>query len=167
MERIIKIGDQEVTLSNNVAWTMEYRDQFNRDIVPVIMPLLAAATEGISSIISEAGEDLTMEGIAGAVNGRVMDILLPAFQVEFVELVVNVAWAMAKAADETIAPPKKWVRQFDTFPLDVVAPALFDMVMKGFVSSKNLYRLAEMIDDLRALRPSVSMKSSSRGSSAV
>lgn len=167
MERIIKIGDQEVTLSNNVAWTMEYRDQFNRDIVPVIMPLLAAATEGISSIISEAGEDLTMEGIAGAVNGRVMDILLPAFQVEFVELVVNVAWAMAKAADETIAPPKKWVRQFDTFPLDVVAPALFDMVMKGFVSSKNLERLTEIIDDLRALRPSVSMKSSSRGSSAV
>jgi hypothetical protein len=34
VERIIKIADKEVRLNNNVAWTMEYRDQFGKDILP-------------------------------------------------------------------------------------------------------------------------------------
>ena len=161
MEKIIKIGKQEVRLNNNVAWTMEYRDQFNKDILPAIMPVVAAVSEGISSVLSEAGDELTTQTIAEAIQGRSMDILLPMFQAEFVDLVVNVTWAMAKVADEGIAPPKQWARQFDEFPLDVVAPAVFDLVMKGFVSSKNLKRLKNLGANLKNLQPSQSMTSSS------
>lgn len=161
MEKIIKIGKQEVRLNNNVAWTMEYRDQFNKDILPAIMPIVAAVSEGISSVLSEAGDELTTTGIAEAIQGRSMDILLPMFQAEFVDLVVNVTWAMAKAADEGIAPPKQWVRQFEEFPLDVVAPTVFDLVLKGFVSSKNLKRLKKLGANLKNLQPSQSMTSSS------
>lgn len=153
MEKIIKIGKQEVRLNNNVAWTMEYRDQFNRDILPAIMPIIASMSEGISSVLSEAGDELTTQTIADAIQGRSMEIFLPMFQAEFVDLVVNVTWAMAKAADETIEPPKRWVRQFDSFPLDVVAPAVFDLVLKGFVSSKNLKRLKKIGENLKDLQP--------------
>ena len=153
MEKIIKIGKQEVKLNNNVAWTMEYRDQFGKDILPAIMPLLASMVEGISTIAAEADE-LTLANIAESLEGRAMDVLLPMFQVEFVELVVNVTWAMAKAADENIDPPKKWVRQFESFPLDVVGPAVFDMAMKGFISSKNLKRLKKIGESLKTLQPS-------------
>ena len=155
MEKIIKIGEKEVKLNNNVAWTMEYRDQFGKDIVPVITPLLAAFTEGISSVISEAGTDLKdAKAIAAALEGRSMDILLPVFQLEFVDVIINVLWAMAKAADETIEPPKRWVKQFDEFPLDVVVPEIYKLVVNGFVSSKNLERLESVKDQLKKLQPS-------------
>ena len=167
MEKIIKIGKQEVKLNNNVAWTMEYRDQFGKDILPAVMPLLVSTVEGVSTILTDAGKngEVSVEGIASALEGRVLDVLLPMFQAEFVDLVVNVTWAMAKAADESIDPPKKWVRQFETFPLDVVGSAIFDMVLKGFVSSKNQKRLKELSENVRNLQPSHSMTSSSPESS--
>lgn len=155
MEKIVKIGKQEVRLNNNMAWTMEYRDQFGKDILPAIMPLLASMIEGVSTVVAEASDssELSTSSIAEAIEGRTMDILLPMFQAEFVDLVINVTWAMAKAADENIEPPKKWIRQFDSFPLDVVGPVVFDMVLKGFVSSKNLKRLKKIGESLKTLQP--------------
>lgn len=165
MEKIIKIGKQEVRLNNNVAWTMEYRDQFGKDIVPALMPILASMIEGASTVVSDAGgSDINITDIAGALQGRAMDVLLPMFQVEFVDTIINVTWAMAKAADESILPPKQWVRQFEEFPLDVVGPAVYDLVIRGFVSSKNLKRLKKIGKDLRNLQPSHSTTSSSQDS---
>lgn len=167
MEKIIKIGNQEVRLNNNVAWTMEYRDQLGKDILPAVMPLLTSMIEGVSTVMAEASDagELSTSSIAEALEGRSMDILLPMFQAEFVDLVVNVTWAMAKAADDSIDPPKKWVRQFEEFPLDVVGPAVFDLVLKGFVSSKNLKRLKKLGESLKTLQPSRSTTSSSPDSS--
>lgn len=154
MKKIIKIGDKDVELSNSVAWTMEYRDQFNKDIVPAIMPLIASAMEGVSSVLAETGTDIKdVKAIASAIEGRSMDILLPVFQVEFVDTIINVVWAMAKAANENIEPPKRWVRQFDEFPLDVIVPEVFELIFKGFVSSKNLERLGTIKENLKNLRP--------------
>lgn len=164
MEKVIKIGSNEVRLSNNVAWVMEYRDQFGKDILPAIMPLITTVSEGISTVLSEAGTDITIESLSEAINGRAMDVLLPLYQAEFVDLVINVAWAMAKAADEDIDPPKKWVRQFDMFPLDVVGPAIFELVVKGFISSKNLTRLKRTGKKLKNLQPLQQTKSSSQES---
>ena len=168
MEKVIKIGKKEVRLNNNVAWTMEYRDQFGKDILPAVMPLLTSMIEGVSAVVAESteGDKITAESIAEALQGRTLDFMLPIYQAEFVDLVVNVTWAMAKAADESIDPPKKWVRQFEEFPLDVVGPAVFDLVLKGFVSSKNLKRLKKMGESLKNLQPnSLSTTSSSPDSS--
>ena len=168
MEKVIKIGKQEVRLNNNVAWTMEYRDQFGKDIVPALMPVIASMIEGVSAVVGDAGTtDIKLEDLATALQGRTMDVLLPMFQVEFVDVIINVTWAMAKAADETIAPPKQWVRQFDEFPLDIIGPAVYELVVKGFVSSKNLKRLKKIGKDLKALQPSHSTTSSSPDSSEV
>lgn len=165
MEKVIKIGKQEVKLSNNVAWTMEYRDQFGKDIVPALMPVIASIMEGASALVGEANNgEVGVNEIASAIEGRVMDVLLPLFQVEFVDTIINVTWAMAKAANEDLDPPKKWVRQFEEFPLDVVVPAVYDMVLKGFVSSKNLKRLKTIKKSLKNLQPSHSMTSSSQDS---
>lgn len=165
MEKVIKIGKQEVRLNNNVAWTMEYRDQFGKDIVPALMPVIASMIEGVSAVVGDTGTtDIKLEDLATALQGRTMDVLLPMFQVEFVDVIINVTWAMAKAADETIAPPKQWVRQFDEFPLDIIGPAVYELVVKGFVSSKNLKRLKKIGKDLRNLQPSHSTTLSSQDS---
>ena len=166
MEKVINIGEHEVKLNNNVAWTMEYRDQFGKDIVPALMPVIASMLEGVSSVIAEAGaEKIEMDALASAIEGRAMEILMPMFQVEFVDTIINVTWAMAKAADENIDPPKRWVRQFETFPLDVIVPAVYELIFKGFVSSKNLKRLKNLGASLKNLQPSHSTTSSSQDSS--
>lgn len=153
MEKIIKIGKQEVRLSNNTAWTIEYRDQFGKDIVPTLMPLIMTITEGVTSVVSEMGraEVKSLVEVAEVLQGRSTDILLPMYQIEFVDL-INITWAMAKAANEDILPPKQWIKQFDSFPVDVVAPAVYDMALKGFVSSKNLKRLKTLGESIKNLQ---------------
>ena len=154
MEKIVKIGDKDVRLNNNVAWTMEYRDQFGKDIVPVLMPILSAIVEGVSTLVAESGgKDFTIADVAEAVQGRSMEILLPLYQVEFVDTIINVTWSMAQVVDENIEPPKRWVRQFEDFPLDVILPAVYELVLKGFVSSKNLKRLKNAGESLKNLQP--------------
>ena len=154
MEKVINIGEHEVKLNNNVAWTMEYRDQFGKDIVPALMPVLASMIEGVSTVIAESGKaEISISDLAEAIQGKSLDVLLPMFQVEFVDTIINVTWAMAKAANENIEPPKRWVRQFDEFPLDVIVPEVFELIFKGFVSSKNLERLGTIKENLKNLRP--------------
>lgn len=151
MEKIIKIGDKEVRLNNNIGWTMEYRDQFGKDILPVIMPFITSMIESVSTVIADAETDgeITTTNIAAALSGRSLDVVLPLYQAEFVDLVINVIWSMAKTADETIEPPRKWVRQFEGFYLDEIVPEVLDMVLRGFVSSKNLERLEIVKTKLR------------------
>lgn len=161
MEKIIKIGKQEVKLNNNIAWTMEYRDQFNKDILPVLLPAVATLVESTSTIIAGSDGELSVKSIAENLEGRVVDVLLPLFQMEFVDIVINITWSMAKAADENILPPKQWVKQFDTFPLDVVMPEVMNLALKGFTSSKNLKRLKEII---KGLQPQLSTTLSSQES---
>lgn len=167
MEKNIKIGKKTVSLSNNVAWALEYRDQFGRDVLQEHLPVLASAIEGIAAVISDAGVSgkITLADVFSSMEGKAMDIVIPLMQTEFMTLLVNVTWAMAKAADETIEPPKQWVRQFDDFPIDTVAPAVYELALKGFVSSKNLKRLASLKDAVKTSQPSISIPSSSPDSS--
>lgn len=163
MTKIIKIGSKEVRLDNSVAWTMEYKDQFGKDIIPVLIPAMSSIIEALSAIIAENGvNNLSTEGISEALQGRTTEILMPMYQMEFVDVVIGVTWAMAKAADEDIDPPRKWVRQFDAFPLDTICPAVYELVLKGFVSSKNLKRLKKLGEHLKNLQPSLSKTSSSQ-----
>lgn len=172
MEKLINIGDKEVRLSNNVAWTMEYRDQFGKDPLETILPLVNTLIETTAIIINNGGMSvdekgkkiLHAEAIAEAIEGRSIDITLPLMQMGFVDSIVNVTWAMAKAADEAVDLPKRWVRQFDTFPLDIIVPEVVSLLIAGFSTSKNSTRLKELGKQLEILQPSLSMTSSSQDS---
>lgn len=163
MEKIIKLGKQEVKISNNMAWAMEYYDQYHVDIIPSLLPLVMSFSEGIAKIISDTGkvDGISLVDIAEALEGQSLDVLLPLGQLELNKLVIGVFWAMAKTADESIDPPKKWIRQFDVFPLDVIVPTLVNMVVSGSVSSKNLKRLKSLKVTLTDLQPSNSTPLSS------
>ena len=162
MEKVIKIGGVDVKLSNNMAWTLEYKEQFNKDILPVIMPLINTVIEGLASFISETGGgEVNAVKIADAIEGRAAEVLLPLYTAEFTELVIGVTWAMAKAADDSIDPPAQWIRQFETFPVDVIIPTVYGMALRGLVSSKNLKRLRSIMPSLTTPQPLRQTKSSS------
>ena len=160
MEKVIKIGEKDVRLNNNIGWAMAYKDQFGKDIVPALMPAVASLFEGVSTIVANSNGEISLKDIAVQLEGRAMDVLIPLFQLEFTDVVINITWALAKTADENIMPPRQWVRQFDSFYLDDIIPAVYDLVIKGLVSTKNLERLGTL--KITSLQPSHSTRSSSQ-----
>ena len=161
MEKIIKIGKKSVKLNNRVSWAIVYRDQFGRDIIPTIMPLFASALDIISGIINETGktDDIELTDLAKLADGD--SLLNAAIHLGGFELtdLICITWALAKCADEDIPEPREWIKQFETFPVDVVAPEVFSLIFKGVVSSKNLKRLEDL---KKRIQPtSISTQSSS------
>lgn len=149
MKKVITIGDKEVTLSNGIAWALEYRDQFNEDSLQKHIPLVATIGESIATVLSEIeGDTLTATNVSRALQGRVFELLIPLMQTELLDTIINVTWAMAKACDDTLPPPRQWIKQFDEFPLDVIVPEVYGLLISGFVSTKNLKSLSKMKDNL-------------------
>lgn len=151
MEKTIQIGNKEVRLNNNIGWTIDYRDQFGTDIIPTLLPMVAAALDLIKGLLEEVEDtnNLGWKDILKVVDGDVLvDALVHLGGLEFRDF-INITWAMAKCADDTIPEPRTWVRGFDVFPLDVIAPAVFELIYTGVISSKNLTRLKKAKEDLQ------------------
>lgn len=155
MEDTIKIGKKEVRLSNNFSWAMIYRDQFGHDIVSTLTPMFAAAMDVVSGIAEEASENgkIEMGNLLRVLDGdKVLDAVIHMSGFEAVEI-ANITWAMAKAADDDLPDPKTWIRQFETFPMDVVVPKVFNLALKGLASSKNLKRLKDLTKKIKVVQP--------------
>lgn len=151
MEKIIQIGNKDVKLSNNISWAIIYRNQFGQDIIPSLMPMVAGALDIVSGMLSESDEEgkVNLKSVAALADG---DALINAVAhlggVEFVDF-INLTWALAKSADESIPDPMTWVKGFDSFALDDIAPTVAELIVKGIVSSKNLMRLETMLSEIK------------------
>ena len=140
MIKTIKISkDKDLTISNNLAWAMIYKSQFGHDIIPDIMPIVSAVTKLLGELGKMAGKDMA-EVLKDLDGDTIQSALIELCALQFTDF-INLTWAMAKANDDDIETPEKWVREFDQFPVDIIAPAVFDLLLKGLVSSKNLKSL--------------------------
>lgn len=159
MIKTVKFGKKEITLDNNIGWTMIYRDQFGTDIIPSIMPILAGVVDVISGIAENIGDnkEFGVETIAElSDSGKLEDALIKAASAEFVDF-IHITWALAKNADDSIPEPREWVKQFDEFPIDVIGPEVFKLVFKGMVSSKNLKRMNAVIRNVHPTKTNESI----------
>lgn len=152
-------GGREIKLSNRTSWLFEYRDQFGQDIVPVLMPALIGLSKGISSLAKEAGgklEDISEEKLlefAGSDALTDMGVHFSAF--DGLTGILEIAWAMAKAADPKIPELREWIRQIegddeedDEMPLvDVITPTVLKMMFTGVMTRKNVTGLQEAWKD--------------------
>lgn len=157
MTKTIDISEGlSLTLSNRTAWALYYRDQFGIDIVPTLMPMLSAAFSLVSDIaaITEKKEELQFGDVAEILTSDSMgDALIKLSGLEFVDL-LNITWAMAKAWDASIEEPRKWIQQFEEFPLDLIAPAITELIFKGLVSTKKVTWLQEKLNSIKvSLQP--------------
>ena len=149
MEKKVKLDSKNsILLDNNVGWLFIYKDQFGRDIVPSLVPVLNAGIDLVFGIYKELGGEISREKIMQIDPAALTDAIYAASGIEAVDL-LNIVWALAKNADDEIPEPREWVRQFDTFPLDVIAPAVFELVFKSMVSTKNLKRLQNLKESLQ------------------
>jgi len=166
MIRTLDIGNKEVRLSNNISWTMIYRDQFGHDIVSALTPMLAAGLDVISGFLGDVdtSQPVNAADIMKNIDGdALLDALAHLSGVEFVDL-INITWAMAKTVDDSLPEPMRWVKDFDEFPVDVIAPEVAKLAFKGMVSTKNLKRLMDLKKNLQTIRPLPSTQSSSQES---
>ena len=167
MIKTVKIGKQDVVLDNNIGWTLIYRDQFGQDIIPSIMPMFASAMDIISGLAKETegiGDEIALEDILKLTDGEsLINALIHLGSFEFVDF-INITWALAKNADDSIPEPKIWLKQFDEFPVDVIGPEVVKLIFKGMVSSKNLKRLDRVAKAVRSKKKSTSTPSSSQES---
>lgn len=150
METTIQISEkQSFKVDNSLAWMMIYKSQFGHDIIPELMPFLGALSEMITGLVADGLEIKNAEDLMRRLDKETMtNMLVELTGVEFVSF-LNICWAMAKCADPTIEEPVRWMKQFDTFPLDIVAPEIFGLAIQGVVSEKNLKRLQEQMKSLK------------------
>ena len=163
MIKTVKIGNKEVVLDNNIGWAFVYKDQFGTDIIPSVMPLLASTVDIVAGIVEEAGDkkEFNFETIAKiSDSGKLEDAFIKAASYEFTDF-INIVWALAKNADDSIPEPREWIRQFDEFPVDVIGPEVFKLIFRGVVSSKNRKRMNGLIKNVHPTKePSTSTQSS-------
>ena len=154
MIKTVKFGKNEITLDNNIGWTMVYRDQFGTDIIPSIMPILASAVDILSGVAENIGDkkEIGIEMLGElSESGKLEEAIVKASSAEFVDF-INITWALAKNADDSISDPREWVKQFDEFPVDVIGPEVFKLVFKGMISSKNLKRMNAVMKSVHPVK---------------
>lgn len=147
----------EITLANDTTWLEHFKAQFGRDMLPVIMPLLLGIGNSISALAEEAGDiDKIDQNAILRVLGSdsLIDIALRFASFESTDI-MHMTWAMAKAYDENIKDPIAWQKELagidhESLPvLDVIAPAIFELVTKGMMSSNFWERLTKNAKKLK------------------
>ena len=99
-----------------------------------------------TGLLNETGktDNIGFDDIAKVADGdALINAAIHLGGLEFVDF-INITWALAKCADEDIPEPKTWIKQFDSFYIDDIAPAVFSLIYKGVVSSKNRTRLENL-----------------------
>ena len=165
MEKTIRIdNNHQLTVNNNLAWMMIYKSQFGHDIIPEIMPLLGAFSEMISGLAASGLDIKNAEDLIKRLDKDIVtNMLVELTGLEFIAF-INICWAMAKSADPDIEEPMVWIRQFDSFPLDILAPEIFSLALQGVMSEKNWTRLQEQMRSLKPKTSKTTKQTSSKSS---
>ena len=153
MEKTIKIDSKtSFKINNNIGWLMDYQNQFGKDILETLEPALQSCV-GLYKAIQETTQETgtpAVEIIKRMDADTLRDALIDLSGLGAVDI-INIIWAMAKAADEDIPEPREWTRQFETFPLDTILPAVADAMLSGLMTTKKFKGLQTA---MRAPEPS-------------
>ena len=132
--------NQKIKLNASLGWVLRYRAQFGHDILPDLLPMLESGLVLVGEAMDESGEPewrklLEFDTVSSA--------MISFAGAEFTTA-LNIIWAMAKNADDSIPSPFEWANQFDNFPLDKIIPEVLDAVISTVVSEKNRKRLGTL-----------------------
>lgn len=153
----------KINMDSSIGWLLIYRENFGRDILPDILPMISAAVDLIAGGIDEKGEVTIASFVENMDSDTVANAMIQLSGLE-ITTVINIVWALAKnyakKNGERLEPVEIWADQFDEFPLDVIVPAAVKLIVTSSVSSKNLRSLQMKT---KALEKSQQTKSSSEG----
>ena len=130
--------NQKIKLNASLGWVLRYRAQFGHDILPDLLPMLESGLVLVGGAMDESGE---LEWRKLLDFDTVSSAMISFAGAEFTTA-LNIIWAMAKNADDSI--PFEWANQFENFPLDQIVPEVLDAVINTVVSEKNRKRLGAL-----------------------
>lgn len=141
MIKEINISENEkIKLNASLGWVLRYRAQFGHDILPDLLPMLESGLVLVGGAMDESGE---LEWRKLLDSDTVSSAMISFAGAEFTTA-LNIIWAMAKNADESIPAPFEWANQFENFPLDKIIPEVLDALISTVVSEKNRKRLGKL-----------------------
>lgn len=115
MEKTIEISGKQVTFKSSGAIPKRYKMQFQRDFFKDLISL---------GVMSESTGKLTEK--------KQLEL---AGRIDF-DIFFDIAWTLAKTADNSISDPLSWLDGFDQFPIIEIIPELQDMIAASISSSK-------------------------------
>lgn len=115
MEKIITISNKEVKFKSTAGTLNRYRMQFKSDMVTDLVNL----QKKMQSVKTQDEQ----------------------FSILDLQIFEQMAWSMAKTADDSIPPLDRWLDEFDTFSIYEILPELSDLLIdnfRGINQKKNL-----------------------------
>lgn len=117
MEKTIVIDGKSIKFKSTGGTVRRYRNQFGSDFfadVIKLSPIMQLKEKGIDT--SNLSYDVIKH-----LNFEVFE---------------NIAWTLAKTADNDIPDPDAWFDQFDAFPVMDILPQLQDLIQHSFKGKK-------------------------------
>ena len=135
-------------IDTTIWWLFIYRQQFGRDILPDLLPFIEAILKINASFIApngETGELTTAQYLQALAKDEVLEEALISLAVAESITIYQIAWALAKNADETIPSPQEWVKSFKSLPVDIIGKEVITAVIESTISEKNAKSLLAKI----------------------
>lgn len=112
MEKTIHIDGKEVRFKSTGATPLRYKAQFGKDYFSEIMKMGALEKLNKKNITEKDLEALDFE------------------------VFYNIAWTLARTANNAIPEPITWLDEFDEFPMMQIIPELQDMILATIQTKK-------------------------------
>jgi hypothetical protein len=119
METTLTIDNKQVTFKSTAGTVRRYRNQFGQDFFADIVkmyPLMKTLSSG-AEMDKLAYEDMKQLDFS-------------AFE--------NIAWALAKTADNSIKSPDAWFDDFDSFPIADILPEIQELIFHSLQGKKKV-----------------------------
>ena len=138
MKKTIKIDGRDVTFDSSFYFAIIYKNQYNRDIMSVLMPVISDVLKGSDELFS------TARGTGEITPSMIGDALESIYSLEMTDI-MGLIWAMAKMADENIPEPDEWFRSFEEFPIIDILDELKGIIIPSLVSKKKLNQIKKKL----------------------
>lgn len=150
----IKLGKEKVlNLDSSIGWLLKYREQFGRDILPDLLPLLTAGVDfAMSTVAGFEGKKVEIKDLVEHLDRDAVESIMMDIAMLESATVIHIIWALnanyRKRNGEDVQSPEEWAEAMDYFPLDVILPKALKLIMESTVSTKNLKRLQSLVETM-------------------
>lgn len=152
----IKISkDNEINLDSSMGWLLKYREQFGRDILPDLLPLISATVDFLIKTFSKDIDinKVKYDELLKNIDSDELDDLMIKFSMLEFTTIINIVWALNANFNSRnnieIQNPTEWAEEMENFPLDEIIPQVVKLLLKSTMSSKKMTSLQKYLDSLK------------------
>jgi hypothetical protein len=120
MEKTLVIDGRQVQFRATGAFFLLYKMQFGKDGINDMFGMFGDL-ETATDQETEADAPESTKSLLAAID---------------LEVLYNMIWTLAKAADSTIPDPLTWLNEFSEFPMNDIVVELQELLQKSMVSTK-------------------------------